>query len=96
MPAYKLSRDAVSNIEALTGYSLEIFGEARTTRYVDAIKACLNLLAENPKMGRDLSAIRAGLRRHEHQSLVTYYRPDGEDILILRLLGIGQDPARHL
>ena len=96
MPGYRFSNDATHDIEALTVFSLKSFGPERTGRYLNDLENCLELIADNPRMGRDLSSVRGTLRRHEHQSHVIYYRQDGDAILILRILGRGQDPALHL
>ena len=96
MTGFTLSQDAFQDIKAIYRYSLENFGQARADQYAADMEACLSLLADNPQMGRDFGQVRANLRRHEHQSHVIYYREDGDDILILRILGIAQDPARHL
>ena len=95
-PAYSLSRDAFVDVKAITRYSIVHFGPERTGRYMADLESCLSVLAENPKLGRDFSNTRPGLRRHEHQSHVVYYREDGERIFVLRILGATQDPARHL
>ncbi|MDJ0686434.1 MAG: type II toxin-antitoxin system RelE/ParE family toxin [Alphaproteobacteria bacterium] len=93
---YRLSNDAVRDVETLTRYSIETFGDSRTAQHINEMEACLDLLGANPAMRRDFSRIRANLRRHEHQSHVIYYRLDGDGVLILRILGVGQDPARYL
>jgi toxin ParE1/3/4 len=93
---FRLSGDAYQDIKEIYRFSLESFGQARADRYVAGLEDCLTLLASNPLMGRDFGQIRTGLRRHEHQGHVVYYREDGSDILILRILGTAQDPGRHL
>jgi len=96
MACYRLSKNAVQDVKSIYRYSLENFGGHRANEYAADMEACLSLLTDNPEMGRDFAEIREGLRRHEHQSHVIYYRKDKNDILILRILGAAQDPARHL
>jgi toxin ParE1/3/4 len=96
MAAFRLSGDAFQDIKAIHRYSLRNFGQDRADRYAIDLEACLALLANHPFMGRDFGKVRDGLRRHEHQSHVVYYRQDGDDILILRILGAEQDPGRYL
>lgn len=93
---YRLSRDAFIDVKAIARYSIANFGPDRADRYMTDLEHCLTTLAENPKLGRDFSHARPGLRRREHQSHVIYYRADGNRILVLRILGATQDPARHL
>lgn len=96
MSGFRLSRDAFQDVKAIYLYSVRNFGQERADQYAAELENCLSLLASNPHMGRDFGQVRAKLRRHEHQSHVIYYRQGGDGILVLRILGSAQDPARHI
>jgi toxin ParE1/3/4 len=46
----------------------------QATRYVCPIRSRLEMLAENPGMGRSCDAVSAGLHRDEHGKHVIFYR----------------------
>ncbi len=50
------------------------------------MEACFQLLADNPRLGREAKAIAPGVRRHEHGSHVILYEESGTGVLILAVL----------
>jgi toxin ParE1/3/4 len=94
--SYRLTPKARDDLENIYRYSYENFGERQADIYYDSLLECLDLLGDNPRMGREFNEIEHGLRRHEHASHVVYYEIDNEGVLILRILGARQDPAQHL
>jgi hypothetical protein len=52
----------------------------------DAVAVCFEMLSGNPHAGRKADDIRPGLRRHEHESHVRFYREDADAILILAVI----------
>ena len=96
MNSYTLSLAAEADLREICFYSLKQFGSAQAEAYTEALANALSLLAENRKMGRSFEKVRPGLRRHEHSRHSIYYRIEANGILILRILGVDQDPARHL
>jgi toxin ParE1/3/4 len=44
------------------------------------------LLADNPRMGREAEAIAPGIRRHEHGSHVILYEISSDGVVILALV----------
>jgi len=67
-------------------YGGQQFGEAQAEHYHRDLAACFELLAAQPRMGREAKAIGAGIRRHEHGSHVILYEESGEGVLILALV----------
>jgi hypothetical protein len=47
-------------------------------------------------IGNDQSPIKNNIRRHVHEFHSIYYRVDEDEILILRILGPGEDPLHQL
>ncbi|ETX07386.1 MAG: hypothetical protein ETSY2_11555, partial [Candidatus Entotheonella gemina] len=60
------------------------------------LHGCFGMLADNPRLGRDYSRVKDEARRFEYVSHSVYYQITSYGILVLRILGQNQDPARHL
>lgn len=96
MASYRLTNEAGARLAAIHEYSILNWGLRTARNYLDGLHDTLQLLAKNPRMGRNMGTVRPNLRRHPHGSHVIYYRPDGEGVMILDILGERQDPGRHL
>tara|TARA_R110000868_G_scaffold190550_1_gene434370 strand:+ start:29073 stop:29366 length:294 start_codon:yes stop_codon:yes gene_type:complete len=97
MAGFRLTVRAEADVEAIYEYSILNFGLERAGAYFDSLFARFVLLADYPGLGHDYGHIAPGLRRFEQVSHSIYYtRLDDGDVLILRILGQGQDPLRHL
>ncbi|MGI9305106.1 MAG: type II toxin-antitoxin system RelE/ParE family toxin [Gammaproteobacteria bacterium] len=96
MAEYWLLCDAEADLDEIADYTIEKFGLEQARVYKDGLKRAFQLLAENPLIGSDQGHIRPNVRRFVHKSHAIYYRLDGDDVLILRILGPGQDPLRQL
>jgi plasmid stabilization system protein ParE len=57
----RFSRLAESDLLSIGSYTLRTWGEAQTLRYIDALEACCQQLADNPASGRSCDDIRPGL-----------------------------------
>lgn len=78
MTSYRLTRRADQDLIDIYLYTLETFGLDQAERYVEGIRSCLGLLADNPRLGRRADIVRPGTRRHEHGGHVIFYREDAE------------------
>ena len=96
MTSYRLTSDAENDLIDIYLYTVETFWIAQADAYEEAFTNTFELIAGNPYIGRNISDIRPGLRRFVRQSHILYYRTDGVDVTILRILGAAQDPLRHL
>ena len=98
MASFRLTRQADRDLGSIYLYTLENFGLAQAERYADDMKACFALLANNPRMGRMVEAIRPGLRRHEHGAHVIFYREDNGagGLLILTVVHMRMRPDLKL
>ncbi len=76
-------------------YTLRIWGEDQTIRYIDGLEACCQMLADNPALGRACDDVRPGLRRMEHGRHVVFYRQTAEGILVSRILHQRMLPERQ-
>lgn len=96
MPDYWLSKAADEDLDELYVYSFTEFGERRADAYFESIEACLERLAANPALGADVSALRAGYLRFAHQRHSIYYKRSKPGILVVRVVGPGMSPEKHL
>ncbi len=76
-------------------YTLRVWGEDQTFRYLDDLEACCRKLADHPGLGRKCDDIRPGLRRLEHGSHIIFYRQQAKGILVTRILHQRMLPGRQ-
>ena len=74
--------------------SILVFGWQKTISQ-DSRNA-LNYWQTIKSFGNDYSFILDGLLRYEYRSHAIYYQRNQHDILIIRVLGSNQDPARNI
>lgn len=97
MAVYELTAKAESEIEGIYEYSIENFGFSVAQDYLMGLHGCFQLLADHQSFGTDYSFIAPRLRRYEYRSHSIYYQQTAEGgVLIVRVLGGKQDPARHI
>ena len=94
MALLRFSRSAEADLLSIGDYTLRTWGEDQAFRYLDALEASCQMLAENPALGRACDNIRPGLRRMEHGRHVLFYRQVG-GILISRILHQRMLPERQ-
>ena len=84
------------DIGNIARYTIEQFGIEQARTYRDSMIACFQSLAENPGIGTKADYIREGYRRFDHRSHVIFYKSEGPDILIIRVLHERMNAPRHL
>lgn len=65
----------------------------RADRVVDVITSRFHLLATHPRIGRERSDLRPGLRGFPVDAYIILYRLEGEDVIILHVLDGRRDVA---
>lgn len=96
MEKYQLTNKAEHEIEEIYEYSILNFGLGTARDYVSGLHKRFEVLSDHQSWGSDYSHIKAELHRFEYRSHSIYYQPLKDGILIVRVLGNKQDPARHL
>lgn len=86
MNSFRLTRRAEQDLYDIFLYGYERFGIAQADRYASDMEVCFQLLADNPRLGRETKAIAPGVRRHEHGAHVILYEESGTGVLILAVL----------
>lgn len=94
--SYKLSFKAKNDFKGIYNYTFKKFGEEQAKKYTSSLEKCFFLIAETPKIGRDVSHIKKGVFRHEHQSHTVFYRIKKEYIFIVRLLHEDMNISKYL
>jgi toxin ParE1/3/4 len=82
---YRLSALAEQDLEEIWSYVAEDASPTTADRVIDAIVERLELLAEQPRMGRLRPEFGKGVRSFAVESYVIYYRHEGE-VLVARVL----------
>jgi len=92
---FKLTRNAETDVDGITDYTLRTWGERQCARYVDALESCFRDLAHTPSLGRACEHIRQGLMRQEQGKHVVFYLPKPYGVRIIRVLHERMLPDRH-
>ncbi len=95
MGCYQLSKTAQSDLDGLYVHGVLSYGLRQADAYYDGLIERFETLVQYPSWGNDYSFISPGLFRFEYGSHSIYYQSAGDGILIVRILGNRQDPARH-
>jgi toxin ParE1/3/4 len=93
---YQLTEDADRDVEEILVYSIKNFGVVRTQHYFEALKDCIELLAENPGMGHSAEDILPEYLCFPHDSHMIFYKNLSSSILVVRILHERMDPKLHL
>jgi toxin ParE1/3/4 len=92
--SYSVARLADSDLKSIVRYTMKTWGTAQTRRYLQGLRECFQLLADNPSLGRKCDFIRPGLRRFEHGKHVVFYISLPDEVLIVRVLHQQMVPAK--
>lgn len=93
---YTKSKKTDQDIKRITKRSIADFGENQTDKYLNGLERCLQLLADNPKLGRTCDELREGYQRHEYESHIIFYRKRKNDIFITTIIHQSRDVVRNL
>jgi len=96
MTDYYLSKLAAKDIGNIASYTIQRFGIRQARLYRDGLFKAFEMISDFPFMGSDQSQIKKNIRRHVYESHSIYSRVDVNEIFILRILGPGEDPLKHL
>ena len=83
---YRLSAIAEEDLDEIWSYVAEEASPTTADRHIDDIIDRFHLLAEQPGMGRARPEFGPGVRSFAVENYVIYYRHEGDDVLIARIL----------
>ena len=92
---YRLSKDADDDLMGIALFGDEHFGIDQSNHYRDQLKHRFSVLAEQPLLYPAIDHIRQGYRRSVCGVHSIFYRIDGENVEIMRILK-KQDPEKQL
>jgi toxin ParE1/3/4 len=96
VPHVELARAALADLDAITDYTIERWGNMQAATYLDALEALLTDLARRPLTGRKRNDLAPGLFSYPFESHVVFYARAPFGIRVVRILHRRQDAARHL
>ncbi|MDD5319808.1 MAG: type II toxin-antitoxin system RelE/ParE family toxin [Methylococcales bacterium] len=96
MAKCRLSKRAEKDLSNIAIYTIQHFGIKQARLYRDGLFKTFDTITEFPLIGSEQSHIKPKVRRFVYESHTIYYRVNSNDIVILRILGPGEDPLRHL
>ncbi|MCG8551172.1 MAG: type II toxin-antitoxin system RelE/ParE family toxin [Desulfobacterales bacterium] len=96
MTQYILSFNAQKSLCNIKAYSLEKFGEGQAVTYLKLIEKKLQMIAEDPDIGRNREEIKKGYLSFLAGSHVIFYRKAENHVDIIDILHQSMEPYRHL
>ncbi|MDE3260476.1 MAG: type II toxin-antitoxin system RelE/ParE family toxin [Acidobacteriota bacterium] len=96
MGAYRLTRRAAADLDAIFEYTALRFGLEQAQRYFNELHECCQRLAGNLGLGRSAESLAPGLRRYEFRSHVVFYTGESRELVIVRVLHARMDALRHV
>ena len=96
MAKYVLSRLADADLANIYRYTYLTFGKPQADTYFETLNSALELLADNPSLGRQTDLAVSGVFRHECQQHIIFYRKESWGTLIIRILHRSMDIAQNL
>jgi toxin ParE1/3/4 len=85
------SRQAASDIEEITAFSVAQFGADVASDYLTGLELACELLREFPEMAAIYPRVRPAMRCLIYRSHRIFYRADGEQVLVVRVLHHARD-----
>jgi toxin ParE1/3/4 len=96
MAEFRLSKRASLDPEDILYFSIERFGIERAEQYKVGLGRCLSRLADDPRLGRQLTGRGRAYLRYNCQRHVIFFSLTDYGILIVRVLHGAMDHKRHL
>jgi toxin ParE1/3/4 len=91
-----VSPRARADIDSIWDYTVERWGERQAEIYLRLLKAAVDAVATDPKVGQACDDVRPGYRRYSVGSHVLFYRVDATAVVVVRILHQRMDIERHL
>lgn len=96
MNRFLLRKQAENDLADIWRFTERRWNVEQADRYFRRIIDALTQLAGRPDLGRRCDEIRDGYRRYNVGSHVIFFRMDGENVDVVRILHARRDFIRHL
>jgi len=85
---YKISKEALKDLENVWLYTLETWSAGQADRYYDLLLNEIEYIAENPQSGKDYSHIKEGYFRTHVKSHFIFYKINSNErtVEVIRIL----------
>ena len=90
------TRKAKGDLLDILAYTRNHWGRLQAGNYIDNIERRCQRLADSPDIGKGVDEIAPGLLSYPIESHVIYYKRQGDNISIVRVLHKRMLPANHL
>lgn len=91
LTAYRLTPTAQRDLEDIWLYTAQTWSMAQADRYTDIIEDTFDRLLFMPEMARERLEFDPPVRIHPSAEHLIIYRVEEDQLVILRVLGAGQD-----
>jgi toxin ParE1/3/4 len=92
----RLRAAAVRDLDGIFDYSLATHGAAAAEAYLRALKAAMERLLNFPELGAARDDLAPGLRGLPVREHRVFYRIEGAEVVVARVLHKAMDAERHL
>lgn len=90
MAIFRLSKRAAEDFESIYVFGLLNFGLRQADTYADGMEARFEQIAAHQELYPAIESVRPGYRLSVYQSHSIYYRLDGNEVVVVRIL-LNQD-----
>ena len=96
MARFRVSRKARTDIMDIGRHTQHIWGKDQRRIYLAGLEAEFRLLAESPNLAPERPEFSPRVHLFPYQQHIIVYLPDGDGILIIRVLHHRMDVPQHL
>jgi toxin ParE1/3/4 len=91
-----LSPAALSDLQSISDYTLQTWGEEQETAYLDQLWEALEKISLRPEACKSRDELLPGCRSERCGKHVIFFRADGDAIGVIRILHAAMDFPNHL
>ena len=96
MARYDFTEQAETDLDSISDYTLERWGQAQAEKYLDGLEELAQNLAASPGLGVSRTGLFEGLISFPYGSHIFYYVKQPHGITVIRVLHKRMDPKRHM
>lgn len=90
MGAFRFTESAENDVDAILSYTMVTWGDAQVDAYIGGLFHILELISENPALGRARSELVEGLHSFPYREHLVFYAIHDDAILVVRVLAAKQ------
>ncbi len=97
MAKYRLTNEAVKDLEEIWSYTKQKWSLEQADRYYNLIIDEIEFVSSNPLLGRSIDHVKEGFRSTKVKSHLVFYKQHNDDtILIVRILHQNMDCEKRM